>query len=210
VRTGNRAGLFSKALETDFKALTEEDGENGKMHHKALEPVLKDLGLEESLQLALPSACAKRIVDRSSFDTMVLQQLGVQLQEQVALTQQALIQGQAKVEETASAIEAAKADIERTTQAQQAVADDLAKARAHQRETSAEELSAKEAKDTFEQRLADAKALRDAQAMSLENFKLYNIGCFENLRDMTTPAEKVEAAAETALDAVESPAVGGA
>merc|ERR1719315_55390 len=87
-KAGNRAGLFSKALETDFKALTEEDGENGKMHHKALEPVLKDLGLEESLQLALPSACAKRIVERSSFDTMVLQQLGAQLQEHVALTQQ--------------------------------------------------------------------------------------------------------------------------
>jgi len=206
-KAGNRATLFSKALETDFKALTEEDGENGKMHYKALEPVLKDLGLEESLKLALPSACAKKIVERSSFDTMVLQQLGAQLQEQVALTQQTLIQCQAKSEESTAAIEAAKAEIERTTQAQQAVADDLAKARAHQRETSAEELSAREAKDTFQQRLDDAKALRDAQAESLSNFNMYNIGCFELLRDQTTPAEKTSM---ESTDAVESPAVGGA
>jgi len=208
-KAGARATLFSKAFEEDFKALTEEDGQDGKMHHKALEPVLKDLGLEESLQLALPSACAKKIVERSSFDTMVLQQLGAQLQEHVALTQQDLLQSQAKLQEIEAAIEIAKADIERTTQAQQAVADDLAKARAHQRETAAEEQSAREAKDTFEQRLNDAKALRDAQALTLSNFKMYNIMCFENLRDQTTPADKT-AAMETPADAVESPAVGGA
>jgi len=204
----DRAAIFSKALETDFKALTEGDGEHGKVHHKALEPVLKDLGLEDSLQLALPSACGKRIVERTSFDTMVLQQLGVQLQEQVALTQQALLTTQAKVQELDRAVEAAKADIERTAQGQHGVADDLAKARAHQREAAAEEVSAQEAKDTFDQRLGAAKTVQEAQDMALSNFTIYNCGCFENLRDMTSPAEK--AVEEPATETGESIAVGGA
>lgn len=178
-----------------------QDGELGEggatPHKKAILPLLKSAGVEESLLLAFPSSCEKPVSARTSFDTMVFDAVG----KAVGAKQEA---DEAMVREQATALEIAARDVEVAEAAVESCVGKKKVAEEALEQASVKKLHAEEvlaeaqtAKDNFEPKYANLVAAREECACDLDNFLVYNIGCFEVLRDGP------HAAASTAASAVE-------
>lgn len=72
---------LESAFEAHFKPIKE--GVEGP-HLKELEPYLKNLDIEASLLIAVPSSCQKPLAERGSFDTVVLDELEKALSSKIA------------------------------------------------------------------------------------------------------------------------------
>jgi len=72
---------LESAFEAHFKPMKE--GAAGE-HFKGLEPLLKNLDVESSLVIALPSVCSKSVEARGSFDNVVLEELEKGLHAKIA------------------------------------------------------------------------------------------------------------------------------
>merc|ERR1719343_468961 len=181
---------LEKGIESDFQAIVEGLGEPEE-HFRALLPLLSGLGLDESLMSALPSTCKKAAAERGSFDAMVLEQLGARLREQSASLARVVEEATPAAQARASAVEAAQAEFHKAEEAEKRAVEDLEVARAGQQAATAGAAAAKERVDAFEPEYTQATQERDAKAGALENFRLYNVACFEQLRDQAPSSANV-------------------
>ena len=181
---------LEKGIESDLRAIVEGLGEPEE-HFQALLPLLSGLGLDESLMSALPSTCKKTAADRGSFDAMVLEQLGARLKEQAVSLAGVVEEATPAAQARAFAVEAAQAELQKAEEAEKRAVEALEVARAGQQAAAAGAAAAKEKVDAFEPEYTQATQERDAKAGALENFRLYNVACFEQLRDQAPSSAKV-------------------
>lgn len=194
LQTQQSKAALDAGIETDLQAIVEGQGE-AEQHLQALLPLLSDLGLDESLMSALPSTCRKPATERGSFDAMVLEQLGTRMREQAAVLAKAVEEATPAAQERASAVEAAQAELGKADAAEKSAAEDLSAARVSHRAAAEGATATKERLEAFEPEYAKATQERDEKVEALENFRLYNITCFDMLRDQTSPAKVAEGGA---------------
>jgi len=176
---------LDKGIETDLRAILEGEGAP-EQHYQALLPLLTDLGLDESLMSALPSSCKKAAADRGAFDSMVLEQLGARLKEQAASLAKTVEEGAPAAKERASVVEGARAEFDVAVEAQKKAADALEGARAGERAAADGVKAAAQRLAAFEPEYNQATKVRDEKAAAVENFRAYNVTCFEQLRNQAS------------------------
>jgi len=181
-------------IESELRAIVEGQGE-AEQHFQALLPLLDGLGLDESLMSALPSTCRKPAAERGSFDAMVLEQLGARMREQAATLARTVEEATPAAQERASAVEAAQAELGRAAAEEKSAVEDLEQSKASQQAAAQGATAARERLEVFEPEYSKATCERDQKAEALENFRLYNMACFEQLRDQASPAKVAEGGA---------------
>jgi len=195
-RTGDAAmvqakeskAALDKGIEVDLHAITEGTSESPMQNYEALLPLLKELALDQSLQSALPSVCAKKAADRGSFDSMVLEQLGQTLRDAAAAHTKVAEEALPASKDREAAVEAAQTDVDAANAAQLAAAQALSAADEAKKAATAAAKVAKDALAAFEPEYLQATEVRDAQAKKLEDFKVKSVGNFEFLRDNAATA----------------------
>mmetsp|Transcript_72 Transcript_72/g.156 ORF Transcript_72/g.156 Transcript_72/m.156 type:complete len:354 (+) Transcript_72:98-1159(+) len=173
-------------IESQLQAIIDGQGDP-EQHYRALLPLLTNLGLDDSLLNALPSTCKKTAADRGSFDTMVLEQLGTCLREQVAKLAKDIEEATPAAQERAAAVEVARAELQKVTDAQTKAGVELDTAEGRRRAAIENVRLASEALATFEPEYTKATQAREEKAALLEKFRLCNMACFTQLRDHASP-----------------------
>jgi len=171
-----------------FVAIEAGVAEDLKSHFKALQPLLAELPLEDSLKGALQSSCTKGQADRGGFDAMVLMQLGVQLKECANKVAAELEELTPAAAERAKEVEAAQAAANAATTAEQCAAEELTSAKEAQASAKEAVRVAKEAQSLYEPEYKEATSVRDEKAMELDNFKVHTMGCYGILKGGTPQA----------------------
>merc|ERR1712014_189093 len=166
-------------------------------HYKSLEPSLGDLILDDSLKTALPITCVKPKAERGAFDNMVITELEKAFSKKTAELTQILAEAAPKNAERDAAVEAAETHVKDAEESQKKAAEELASAKESEKQSykAVKRIEAEVA--AYEPERLKVEAEKDARATVLGNFKEYNIGCFELLRDQTskpaaTPEEEIE------------------
>jgi len=193
VETRKDKEVLDAALEGNVRPLKEADAfkaEDAEGHVSALMPLAKKLGLEDSLLMALPSACTCPPVRRGSFDSMVIDQLEESLKKRVAGLVDILDGGAGAAGEREAAVAAAQQALDRANGVQQAAAAELAEAQAEQLRGAEALMAAEAAQGAQASELGAAAEARDGKAAELQNFGGYNLECFNALRDKAAPAGK--------------------
>lgn len=206
---------LDRAIDVDLRAIKE--GSQGTAHYEALQPVLRGLeDLDESLAAALPATCAKASGDRATFDTMVIEALDKALHEGAAKLAQQLQEGAPAAQARAEAAEAASSQLATAAGMQQQAEEALAEAEARHREAETLAGAAAAAVASHEPDHQAAVEVRDQQAAALDNFRAYDLVCFELLRNQlskkardaareATRESAQEAAREVAQEAAQEP-----
>lgn len=178
----DKLAALQACLESEFKALADGQSETGQAHYEALLPLVKDAGLDESLAAALPSACQKKSGDRTSFDVMVIDSLGNSLREKAAALAKTVEEANRVRGNMKSANDTAKAELDSLKDSKTKHGEDLAQAQRAHGEAREALRRATEAVAAQGPGLEEATKLKDEKAVALENFRLYNKGCWELLK----------------------------
>jgi len=193
--------VVDKALNDDFKALLQGDAES---HFDAMQPLLTEICLGESLLSALSSTCRKAPSDRGPFDSLVLEQLGEALRERSAACARLVAEGEPAAEARAAEVAVVLAAEEEAAQARRRAAEALAEAQAS---LSASEVAARVARETLAAHAPEVERLtkaRDAAAGALAQFVQQSLVCFENLRDLSSSPPDAAIAQEAPTSAQEA------
>jgi len=176
---------FAGGVDSHFKPLQSgEFGETSPEAHKdSLIPLLKGAGIEESLFLAFPSSCVKTLSDRTSFDTMVFQEVAKAVEASLETLGKDVAEAASAVESCAAETKTAEQAVEDASSAKQAAEAALEQATAKKVEAAELAAQAQGESDNFEPTFKKAVAAKDGFRAELENFTVYNIGCLELLRD---------------------------
>mmetsp|Transcript_155228 Transcript_155228/g.496338 ORF Transcript_155228/g.496338 Transcript_155228/m.496338 type:complete len:360 (-) Transcript_155228:324-1403(-) len=185
---------FESGISANFEVIVDCQSEDLGQHYTALQPLLAELTLDEALANALPSSCMKKAVERGPFDAMVLDQLGTCLREKVAALEALEAEALPASQASAAAAAEARAALEVASAGRASSAEDLKAATAAAEAARASLHTTTEAAEAYEEVYSKATKNRDEKAEALENFKLYNVGCFELLRDRATSAPVAVAA----------------
>eukprot|EP00933_Yihiella_yeosuensis_P029744 TRINITY_DN23371_c0_g1_i1.p1 TRINITY_DN23371_c0_g1~~TRINITY_DN23371_c0_g1_i1.p1 ORF type:complete len:400 (+),score=152.27 TRINITY_DN23371_c0_g1_i1:97-1296(+) len=189
------------ALSVDFRVLRDgdvESPEQAKTHYEKLESIVSTLGIEQSLLIALPACMKKTPSERGSFDTMVVAQLQEALGEKVLALAAVVAEGAPAAAIFQAAVDTAKSALDTAKEAQQAAAQTFNEAGELQKERENEDKAAKAALKEYEPEYRQASAARDDKVDQLQNFKDYNVSCFDLLRNREelNPAKKAKTSAE--------------
>lgn len=193
------AGPFKELQEGSFA--TQKDA---KKYLLMVLPLLKKVGLEESLQVAVPASCIKKPEARSAFDKMVFDQVGQQLAARVAESDaelEALTRLDAEHASAQMALEAAQEATQASAQACKALTDAV-----HEAESNLK--VATQAFDDVDVSLAIARDEAIAElknfAVLLEHFEALKNGAADNKAGDGTPTEPAAASfcVDTAADSV--------
>lgn len=177
---------LEQGMETHLRAI--RDGtDDGAGHHKALSPLLQDLGFDPSLLSALPSTCVRKPAERGNFDAMVLDQLEAGLKDKVAALAQAVEEATPAAEERAAAVAKAQEGLDSASAAQRAAAEHLASAQSEEKQAMEAVAAAKAAVAAYEPEYTQATQVRDQKAGEMEKFTWITMKNFETLRDRTSP-----------------------
>lgn len=193
-RAQEEKNALESAFEAHFKPLTEGASNE---HFKGLEPHLKNIDIETSLLIALPSSCAKPKEQRGSFDTVVLTELEKALTAKiVALGEAVAVETPASAEHEAAAFAAQEEyDAKKDTQKRAATEFEAAQKEQSDRESTLN--IAKKAVEEWQPQMNAAMGMMDSTKAALEAFELGPLAGFDKYSSMTsTPAEA--AAAEAA------------
>jgi len=201
-RTGNASGLVVEeehralkcVLDEHLKVLKEGSWETGsaKRHLDALLPLATKL-TDESLVTALPSTCIKPPADRSSFDSMVIDQLETSLTSRLTqLTADIETEKPAKAQRAAD-VAAAQQTFKEAVDAQQKASDECSSALAAQKDTLAVLELARSDVAAFKPTLRKAKEAADEAQAELELFHdNCRVGCFDSLKMKVSVVEAAE------------------
>eukprot|EP00933_Yihiella_yeosuensis_P029745 TRINITY_DN23371_c0_g2_i1.p1 TRINITY_DN23371_c0_g2~~TRINITY_DN23371_c0_g2_i1.p1 ORF type:complete len:390 (+),score=154.16 TRINITY_DN23371_c0_g2_i1:75-1244(+) len=199
---GDAASIVAKAdlnaLQTAFKEdfikLRDGDAEASEKHYERLAPVAAKAVDEASLLTALPSCMTKKPTERGSFDTMVVAQLQEALEKKIAeLT--ATIENAAPASAAfQAAVTSAEEALEAAKQEQHVVAEAVEAAVAFKKQRSEEDSAAKASLESYEPEYKEACQARDAKIAQLDNFKEWNVACYEVVRNREEihPAKKAK------------------
>eukprot|EP00438_Fugacium_kawagutii_P034525 Skav213815 [mRNA] locus=scaffold1987:484565:485716:- [translate_table: standard] len=190
------------ALAEEFRLLSSgtAQGDEAKNEYKKLEKLAASSGMEDSLLTALPTSILKPPAERGSFDAMVVAQLQEGLLKRSGALQVQIQQGEPAAAERLARVEQACKDLEAARVHQEKMAEIyMTKQGALKASQDAKEEAESKVKDAEPRLLAAKKSLEDA-ALELENYQVFNWGCFEQLRDHApkpaAPAPKVESFTE--------------
>jgi len=187
-RVTNKKKEIDIGIGEHFAAIDAGVVEDLKSHFKALQPLLAELPLEDSLKGALQSSCAKNKADRGGFDAMVLQQLETQLKERAAKVEADLQELTPAATVRAQEVVAAQVAADAATAAQETAAEELATAKESQATAKEAVRVAKEVLATYQPEYKEATTARDEKAMEIDNFKVHTMGCYGILKGCTPQA----------------------
>lgn len=177
--------------------------------YAALQPLLADLQVDDSLTTVLPTACGKTRADRGPFDNMAIEALDTCIKDKIAELERILENGAEGASVRAAAVTAAQQDFDAKT-AEVEQADSAVTVAVEEEKAVVESLkAARKALAAYEPEYKAATKARDEKEEALKNFTEYNMACFEMLRDKTLTKPVV---VETPVAAEEDPVapVGGA
>lgn len=193
------AGEAKKKLEaaiadhlTYLKAEEGFDSKQATAHMKKLNPIAKQLKLDESLLTALPSACAQVPSKRGEFDRMVMDQLEAGIQGRVDELDATLKSGESAAAERAAAVATAQREVEEAVEAEKNASSALASAKVEEKDASDAMKMAQATLDDGCTALATVTSAAEKEALGLDNFKNYNVECFTILAKQEAEAEKAE------------------
>mmetsp|Transcript_113594 Transcript_113594/g.275898 ORF Transcript_113594/g.275898 Transcript_113594/m.275898 type:complete len:357 (+) Transcript_113594:71-1141(+) len=169
------------ALAEDLSFLKTEEGfepAEAKAHMKKLTPIAKQLQLDESLLTALPSACTQAPSKRGIFDCVVIEQLDSHIQSKIRELDRLLKSGESSAAERAAAVAAAQSQVEAASAAESTATSAVSAAQAEEKEATDELNVALAALDATADEHTAALAAQEEKAVSLDNFKNYNLECF--------------------------------
>merc|ERR1712048_324777 len=175
---------LDKVLEVDLKAVVE--GELADAHYKSLEPFFGDLILDDSLKTALPITCVKPKAERGHFDNMVIDELQKCFSKKAAELSQTVAEAIPRKAERDAAVEAAETHVKGAQDLEHTAAEELASAKDFASKASEAVKLAEANVAAYEPERLKAVDEKDAKAAILENFKQYNLGCFELFRDQAS------------------------
>lgn len=161
-------------------------------HYQGLEPYLKNIEIEATLLIALPSSCSKSKDQRGSFDMVVLEELGKALSSKLAALGDAVVDQTPMCVDCETAAYAAQEEYDAKKDTQKRAAADF---EAAQKEHSVREATLREArrsvKELQPQMDSAVEVIEKAQA-ALEAFKVGPLAGFETY--CALGAETAEAA----------------
>jgi len=209
---GAERDAFDAALREHLTPLREgawdEGTASGQEHLAALEPALQKAGLDSSVTASLHIVGTKRSSDRTSFDNMVMEQVGVTLSETAAGLQAELAGLEPAVAQSSAEVAAKTAEVQN------------AEAKAHECKAAFEQAQAEEqageeavaaaarALQGFLCEFGAASEAQEAAKGELDIFLKGPMAAFEALRSMTSKG--AEAATEAAQGGAAVAPSGGA
>lgn len=177
-------GTYDLVIAEHFKVIKEGDLERiaAKEHYDRLLPLLEVLDLDDSLKAAAPSVCQRKTTERGVFDLMILDQV-----ERCLITKVHELSGKISAEEanaskSRQAAAQANALCEKLQVDQARLSMDLTNAMQAQKDAIASLDAATSDLKTFDVESSRAIELRDAAQTAFENFRNYNISCYEVLK----------------------------
>jgi len=191
---------LDQVLDVDLKAIVEGELESvdAGAHYKTLEPFFGDLILDDSLKTALPITCVKPKADRGHFDIMVISELQKCFAKKADELSQMLAEALPKKAERDAAVEAAETHVKDAQDSQNTAAEELMSAKGSWRQAFKTVKLAEAEVAAYEPERLKVQGEKDAKAAILDNFKQYNLGSFELLRDQTSkPIVAQQAPVET-------------
>jgi hypothetical protein len=179
---------LDQVLDIDLKAIVEGEfaSADAGTHYKSLEPFFVDLILDDSLKTALPITCVKPKADRGHFDIMVISELQKCFSKKQAELSQMLAEAIPRKAERDAAVEAAETHVKDAQDLQDTAAEELVSAKGLWRQAFKTVKLAEAEVAAYEPERLKVEGEKDAKAAILDNFKQYNLGCFELLRDRTS------------------------
>merc|ERR1719433_185915 len=200
--TGARVALAA-AIDVDLKAIAEgeEGAEQGAARFQAIQPILGDMVVDDSLLVALPSICAKPASERMRFDNLATEELGRAMQAKAGELDQQVKHQSSKLATRAAETEAAQAELTTAEGACSVAEGVLSAAQGGHQAAEAVLESARAALDDHEPSCQSAKEAQEVRELDLQNHKAYTLSVFELLRDRTSA--KQEPAPECKEAAVE-------
>jgi hypothetical protein len=193
---------YEAAMKDSFTPLKDgapEVASNSKQHVEVILPLCKPIGLDQSLLNAFPSAAAKKLDDRGTFDSMVFQQLEEDISKHIASLAEKLSSGAPAAAEHMVAVQTAQAVVDAAMEEQSERNNALQAAKEEQREAEGTLKAAKQAvRDSMpQQRTAETE--RDAAQTRLADFRQ---GPLATLRDLSGREEDSEQHAVEEIGAV--------
>jgi len=179
------------ALQGSIRSLVEAEifrAEEVAGHLSVLTPLARRLALDDSLLMALPSACICSPDRRSSFDSMVIDQLQAGLSKRVTELTEILDRAKATVDGHAAAVASAQQGVHGASNELQSIAAQLVEAQSEHFQASEAVAAAEAAGHAHASELSVATEARDKGAVELQNFEGYNMECFNTLRNKVAQA----------------------
>uniref|UniRef100_A0A7S1S5Y5 Uncharacterized protein n=1 Tax=Alexandrium catenella TaxID=2925 RepID=A0A7S1S5Y5_ALECA len=181
-RKGDELRKEVQALEAALQLIKQDEPHEGDKLKSTLVPMVKKLGLEESLSFALPTVCVKPPGERGPFDTAVLGQVQTAIEAKVKGLSAELEALAASEEEPKAAVEAAQGSLDSAEQKQQAAVQQLKDAEASKSQAAASLGEAEKAVNAFVAERAPEEKVRKQTVDALNNFTSYNLECFAVLK----------------------------
>lgn len=197
--------LYEAAIANEFQAVLEGIWQTEKQSEKVVTLAKQVAGVDESLLKAMPSTCLKKADARSQFDNMVLETIARNFADRVASLTTTLKGAKVSSAEHTASVQAAQAAVEASKAKQHAAATNVSTAQASHREAQVALSAAETALSEFESTLLVAEEVAGQHKAALDNFEMWNVSCFEMMRDKARkpdPVEQATPAVEVALPAV--------
>mmetsp|Transcript_146466 Transcript_146466/g.258802 ORF Transcript_146466/g.258802 Transcript_146466/m.258802 type:complete len:388 (-) Transcript_146466:134-1297(-) len=184
---------YESAFEDSFKALHQGDleGQQAVQHYKVIKPLLANLHLDESLCLALPSTCQKKPGDRGAFDNVIIQQLDTALQTRIAALGENIEAGASAAAERAAAVQAAEQELQASKDAKETAQTDLQDAKTKRDEAYELVKSSKKAVTEGVKELEGLTKSHDDKLKFRAHFENWNMSSFAQLKDKSAAPKEV-------------------
>mmetsp|Transcript_146469 Transcript_146469/g.258808 ORF Transcript_146469/g.258808 Transcript_146469/m.258808 type:complete len:396 (-) Transcript_146469:134-1321(-) len=185
---------YESAFEDSFKALHQGDleGQQAVQHYKVIKPLLANLHLDESLCLALPSTCQKKPGDRGAFDNVIIQQLDTALQTRIAALGENIEAGASAAAERAAAVQAAEQELQASKDAKETAQTDLQDAKTKRDEAYELVKSSKKAVTEGVKELEGLTKSHDDKLKFRAHFENWNMSSFAQLKDKSAAPKEEE------------------
>jgi len=161
---------------------TWEDVCDAKSHAELLVPMVKGIGLDDSLAAALPSASVKKPGERGGFDNIIMSETEKFFAKRIETIETELASAAPAKIERAAAVDAAKAAHEIAKKQFQDKAVELAAAVEEESEAAAAVTQALDASKKFEPELRSSTKARNAAKLKLDIFTDITVDAYETLR----------------------------
>lgn len=200
-RVSSRSG-FENLLAGSVSALQLRAGEAGECEHFLA--VAEELGLDESLVIALPTAVGKEPDDRGPFYQLLLDQFASKVQSKIAaLCSQIEVEDAAAVER-AQAIKASQIEVEGAASAKAVAEGRLQAATKDDEQAKAKVVAAQATVAEQSQRCARALEARCVREKELEAFRGTGLAAYVHLRGRVSAKRALELTAEAPGQALEA------
>jgi len=179
------ADFFAALMESSLKPIVEGELEqsDAEGHFKMLLPSTESLNLDSSLASALSLSCLKKLCDRSSFDSIVVQELARSFQAKLLTLQSVVAEGVPGVQARSSAVQAKERDSDEWREKQTLAAADFLAAQKVLQDACAQLCTAQSNLATFDATHAAAKDAISRNQCELESFLAWNVECYNMLKD---------------------------